>query len=280
MINIHHIKTVSIFLNEFYYINGIPFQSFIDELKMPIYDNFRQCIQSNVVFSSFLKVFGIYTPCPSIIVNNILNQVMIKTSDYCLEIYYLPDTNIYKVVLNYKGILRENQYGRDWIEFVLSKIKKSQVISYSSIDKQINITMCLNRIKTGKPTSWQKIFTRILVLDYHQNTNSLKFTMNLFKPNKKYDFYPLDEIVSNHCLINCNIIEKLKSTQRGQTLIKINGNNFIESKFKEWLDELDWKRKSDYILTISKIKYPIDNEFYNRFMNLDKMIRMFILNYL
>ena len=309
MDNVYNINTTLIFLNEFYYLNKFPYQTYIQNLitqinkldknKVQQYKLYLQEIQNARVYTNILSLFGIYNPYLTTSFNQTRDRVEINNQEHQYVIEYNPPTNTYQISLTYYH--PKKCITIQWMKLLFTQFQNSQVISahFPNQARAIQITIQANRIKTNTPTHWQQLFVRILfpsidpqdnvdiwLDDHHTCRNSDKQYIEFAPPNKKYRLFPYDSLISSEWHITTSLIDQLIPTQRGLTLVKTKGIDQLKQIFQNYLNQMDWKRKKDYLLIFhhlnpqsSKHNIPL-TRFYQLFFRLDPLLQTVILNYL
>lgn len=275
MIDIKNIKSTLIFLNEFYYLNGYSFQEFIDKIDEPKYTPYINKILEHKVFNNLFSLFGIYDKFyDNVVFTQSTRTIGIRNNNNSLSVYYNDLENTYNINIILPSLNSNYCHKMNWLVYIFKQIEGSQVISYYKTNNHFIVKIIINKIRIGHlPSSWQKVFKRFIFPSPGYDSR-----VRFFSPNKKYDFYLLDEILSSKWSANLDIIDIVNMSSKGNNLIMAIGENRIKKILGEWFDEVDWLRRREHVLAISRIKG--DKKWLDVYFKLDRMLQLVVLDYL
>lgn len=273
MIHLNHVKICLVFLNEIYRIHGKSYQTIIKEMKTDKFQKYINRVLDIKVFVNLVPLLGLMNDQHRIFINK--QCFSCKNTNYTITEIISNNRVITKMIL-------QDVNDICWLEKILALVASSDVIQYSRDQNEFIIEFNFGLVKTNNTSFWEKCLNRILASQLDEK----RYVIQLYPPNKKYDFHVLNELINSHWNIDDDILEKFKAVQirsyRCFYLVSAIGESQIKKILINWLRDIDWSRKREYYLTINRIYGTncCNSKFYTNFIKLEKYTRMIILSYL
>ena len=261
--NFIELKIITIFLYEFYKINNITYQTFLNNNlnnDNKLYTVYCKKSLECDCYLNLLDLFGFNSKIPPTINNMDLNQhLILKYNSNNCGVYIYDYDSILTIKLYFLFLLDINaQTKYNWCRYISTKFIKSEVIHFTFIhNKSFEINFDLDKLNIiANNQVWINIF-KILIRYPDYIYSDIQFD-NL-------SIYPIKLITNTNWLINSNDYIHLST----------------KNKLDTWINNINWIRKKNYIMTLNNLsKLNKLNDFYNKLFKLDKFLYTTIINYI
>lgn len=265
--NLTELKMVIIFLYEFYHINNITYQQYIDNfLDNPTYQLYAKTSRNRDLYSNLLNLLGfipkihnlvLYIPSGGNRSNDPDNLVVKYNSDNCGV--YIYEADLYLTIkLHFISFDSNFKSKYQWCTHIFSKLQSSKVISFTFTSKQIQIDFDLTKLNIlSNQIVWISLFKTLI-------RNPKTIYQQLIIENTP--LYPIQLLIKNKWEINLN-----KSYLNLSTLQIINS----------YIKDIRWNKNKSYLLLLHRLSNTNNlTRFYSLLFILDKYLYNKILNYI